>query len=107
MPAERREFKDYFSGHAAEYARYRPGYPDQLFSAISDLLPSPLLALDCATGSGQLALGLVDFCERIIAMDASPGQVARAPAHSRIEYRVGPAEDTGLVGIIDMRPFVD
>jgi SAM-dependent methyltransferase len=94
--AEGREFKDYFSGHAAEYARYRPGYPDEFFAAIRDLLPSPVVALDCATGSGQLALGLVDFCERIIAMDASPEQVARATAHSRIEYRVAPAEDTGL-----------
>ena len=59
-------------------------------------MPDGALALDCATGSGQLALGLVQFCERVIATDASPEQIERAEPHPRIEYRVVPAEDSGL-----------
>ncbi len=89
-------FKDHFSGHASEYARYRPRYPDELFTAIRGVVPDNALALDCATGSGQLALGLVAFCERIIATDASPEQIANATPHPRIEYRVAPAEDLGV-----------
>jgi SAM-dependent methyltransferase len=89
-------FKDHFSGHSAEYARYRPLYPDEFFAAIRRAVPKGAVALDCATGSGQLALGLVAFCERIIATDASPEQIASARPHPRIEYRVAAAESTGL-----------
>ena len=28
------EFKDHFSGHAKDYAKYRPGYPKQLYEFI-------------------------------------------------------------------------
>jgi SAM-dependent methyltransferase len=90
------EFKDHFSGHSAEYARYRPLYPDELFVAIRSAVPNRAVALDCATGSGQLALGLAGFCRRVIAADASPEQIASASPHPRIEYRVAPAENTGL-----------
>jgi SAM-dependent methyltransferase len=89
-------FKDHFSGHAAAYARFRPHYPNELFLAIRSVVPNGAMALDCATGSGQLALGLVEFCDRVIATDASPEQIANAEPHARIEYRVAPAEDSGL-----------
>ena len=89
-------FKDHFSGHAANYARFRPRYPETLFAAIRGHAPAPALALDCATGNGQLALGLAGFCERVIATDASAEQLQSAISHPQIEYRVAPAEDSGL-----------
>ncbi len=89
-------FKDHFSGHSADYARFRPQYPAALFTTIREHAGAPRLALDCATGSGQLALGLTDFCERVIATDASAEQVENAIPHRKIEYRVAPAEDSGL-----------
>jgi SAM-dependent methyltransferase len=54
------------------------------------------MAWDAGTGSGQAAVGLADHFERVIATDASEAQLAHAAAHPRIEYRVAPAEASGL-----------
>jgi SAM-dependent methyltransferase len=54
------------------------------------------VALDCATGSGQAARGLADHFDRVIATDASAEQISNAGTHPRIEYRVAPAESSGL-----------
>ncbi len=89
-------FKDHFSDKSAGYARYRPQYPAGLFEAIRRYASEPAVALDVATGSGQLALDLADFCKRVIATDASAEQIANAMPASRVEYRVAPAEASGL-----------
>ena len=52
--------------------------------------------LDCATGNGQAALALAEFFENVIAIDASERQIANAPLHPRVEFRVASAEATGL-----------
>ena len=51
-------FKDHFSGHAADYAKFRPNYPPKLFDHLASISPKRELAWDCATGSGQAAVGL-------------------------------------------------
>jgi len=56
------------------------------------------LAWDCATGSGQAALGLARYFPRVVATDASAAQIAHATPHPRVEYRVAPAEASGLPG---------
>jgi SAM-dependent methyltransferase len=89
-------FKDLFSGHAADYARFRPTYPPELFAWLADVSPARRLALDVGTGSGQAAAGLAAHFERVIGLDPSTDQVAHARPHPGVEYRVAPAEDTGL-----------
>ena len=89
-------FPDHFSGVAGAYAERRPHYPRQLFTWLAALAPRRELAWDCATGSGQAAVGLADHFERVIATDASEAQIAAAVAHPRIEYRVAPAASSGL-----------
>ena len=89
-------FKDHFSGHAAAYAANRPGYPDDLLDWVAALPAARRLAWDCATGSGQAAVGLGERFERVVATDASEKQVANAAPHPRVEYRVAPAERSGL-----------
>ena len=42
-------FPDHFSRHAADYARYRPDYPDSLFDYLAAAAPARRLAWDCAT----------------------------------------------------------
>jgi methylase of polypeptide subunit release factors len=69
-------FKDHFSGHADEYTRYRPTYPAELFNWLAQQAPAHALAWDCATGSGQAALGLAAHFDAVIATDASPQQIA-------------------------------
>jgi SAM-dependent methyltransferase len=91
-------FKDHFSGHAAGYANFRPGYPRALLDFVASLTPGRSLAWDCATGNGQAALGLAERFEQVIATDASEAQLAQATPHPKIEYRQAPAEQSGLTG---------
>ena len=89
-------FKDHFSARATLYAAYRPHYPDSLFRFVAGLTSGHHTVLDCGTGNGQAAVGLVDHFDRVIATDASPSQIENATPHERIEYRVAPAESSGL-----------
>lgn len=89
-------FKDHFSAQAADYTRYRPGYPEELFAWLAAQAPARDAAWDCGTGSGQAALGLAPLFARVIATDPSARQIAHAAPHPRIEYRVAPAEASGI-----------
>lgn len=85
-----------FSPLAATYARSRPSYPPELYAWLAGLLDRRELAWDCATGNGQAALGLAAHFPRVVATDRSAGQLAHAPPHPRIEYRVAEADRSGL-----------
>lgn len=89
-------FKDHFSGQAADYAKFRPHYPRALFEFIVGQAPNDERALDCATGNGQAAVALAEFFHAVIGIDASAAQIASAQPNDRVEYRVAPAEATGL-----------
>jgi SAM-dependent methyltransferase len=96
-------FKDHFSGHAAAYATSRPGYPRDLVATIARLPTEHHLALDCGTGNGQAALGLARYFDRVVATDPSAAQLAHATPHPSVEYRVAPAEASGLPdGSVDL-----
>ncbi|GAB4139238.1 MAG: class I SAM-dependent methyltransferase [Cyanobacteria bacterium J069] len=84
-------FKDYFSRQASNYAKYRPGYPDELYSYLTETATAHTAAWDCATGNGQVAIGLAPYFEAIYATDASASQIANAFPHPRIRYSVAPA----------------
>ena len=90
------EFKDHFSGHSADYAKYRPGYPAALFDWLASLVDAHDLAWDVGTGSGQAAIGLARHFGKIVATDAAAAQVATAAQHERVLYKVMPAEKTDL-----------
>jgi ubiquinone/menaquinone biosynthesis C-methylase UbiE len=97
------QFKDYFSGGSAEYKRYRPQYPDELFVYLSTITSNQQRAWDCATGTGQSALGLSMYYEEVIATDASETQIANALKKDNIHYQVMPAEHTNIeAGTIDL-----
>jgi len=91
-------FADHFSESAESYARYRPGYPPALFDWLASLCERRSLAWDCATGSGQAAIGLAAHFARVIATDASGRQLEQATPHERVTYRLAPAEASGLEG---------
>jgi SAM-dependent methyltransferase len=90
------QFKDYFSGHATDYAKYRPHYPAALFEYLSSLTTEHERAWDCATGNGQAAFGLAPFFDEIIATDASEAQLKSAPRHEKISYRLATAGRTDI-----------
>lgn len=89
-------YADHFSRLAPEYAECRPGYPDALFEYLGQVVPRQELAWDCAAGSGQASIPLTRWFKRVVATDASDAMLAGAPRHPRIEYRVAPAEASGL-----------
>lgn len=89
-------FKDHFTAAADVYASARPTYPAELFAWIAGQAPARGLAWDCATGSGQAARDLARHFDRVVATDASAAQIARAPEVPGVEYRVAPAEHSGL-----------
>src|SRR3954451_5867448 len=90
------KFKDHFSGHAAEYAQFRPRYPAEMFAYLGSIAPARELAWDCATGNGQAAVELAVHFTCVIATDASAQQIDNAEPNERVEYRVAPAEASGL-----------
>ncbi len=89
-------FTDHFAPLATDYASFRPTYPAGLFAWLAEVSPGGALAWDCAAGSGQASLDLARRFRRVIASDASEAQIAAAPHHPNVEYRVAPAESSGL-----------
>ena len=89
-------FKDHFSGHAADYARYRPRYPASLYADLAARCERHELAWDCGTGNGQAAVGLAAHFDRVVATDASAEQIAQAAPHERVAYHVAPAAHSPL-----------
>jgi ubiquinone/menaquinone biosynthesis C-methylase UbiE len=90
------DFKDHFSKQSESYARFRPIYPDSLFTYLSKQTPVRQLAWDCATGTGQAAIGLSPYFVKIIATDASKQQITKAQKRHNIYYKVAKAEQSGL-----------
>ncbi|HTT07999.1 MAG TPA: class I SAM-dependent methyltransferase [Gammaproteobacteria bacterium] len=89
-------FQDHFSTVAAQYAQFRPRYPAALFDYLAKLAPGRTLAWDCGTGTGQAAVALTEHFQRVEATDASAGQIAHAQKHARVDFRVAPAEHSGM-----------
>lgn len=75
-----------FGTLAGPYARYRSGYPPELFARILAAAPAKakLDALDVASGTGMSAAGLADRAARLVAVDiARPMlQASRVPARA-------------------------
>lgn len=90
------DFKDHFSNHAASYAKYRPTYPDSLFQFLAAKCSQNKLVWDCATGSGQSALALANYFDKVQASDASQQQIANARQHPKVTYQTATAENSGL-----------
>jgi ubiquinone/menaquinone biosynthesis C-methylase UbiE len=89
-------FKDHFSAHARAYAKYRPDYPAELFAYLATLPPQTEVALDCATGSGQAALGLAEHFSLVVASDGSISQLQNAGRHPKVAYVANLAEQPAL-----------
>lgn len=89
-------FPDHFSTQSANYSQYRPGYPPALFHYLADIAPTHDRAWDCATGSGQAAIGLSPYFNEIIATDASQAQINNASRHEKIKYQLSTSENTAI-----------
>ncbi|GAB2840267.1 class I SAM-dependent methyltransferase [Ferruginibacter profundus] len=88
--------KDNFSQQAAGYAKYRPQYPDALFSYILGFVKEKNTAWDCGTGNGQSAAVLCKYFNTVFATDISQKQIDNAYKANNIFYAVAPAEKTNI-----------
>jgi len=89
-------FADHFSRISTGYAAFRPRYPEPLFDALAAAAPARRLAWDCASGTGQAALGLARRFDRVIATDASPSQVRQGVPHRGLHYVAARAEASAV-----------
>ena len=89
-------FVDHFASVAADYARFRPAYPPALFDFLAGVSPDRSLAWDCGTGTGIAAIPLAQRFSAVVATDASEAQLAQAPPHPRITWRVLREGTSGL-----------
>jgi hypothetical protein len=88
--------KDLFSAQADLYSKFRPTYPPELYEYILRFVPHRSVALDCATGNGQVARSLASRFERVFAIDISERQLEHAPKLDNIHYSISPAERTSF-----------
>jgi SAM-dependent methyltransferase len=94
---------DHFSRLSLAYASHRPSYPEELFDYLDTRVPAHTLAWDCGAGSGQATIPLARRFGRVLATDISAAMLQHAPGHPAVEYRVAPAEVSGLEdGCVDL-----
>ena len=86
------ENRESFGLDADGYRQFRPHYPPELYEYLAGLAPSRSRALDCATGSGQAAIDLARWFDRVDAFDASETQIDAGVADPKVHYSVGSAE---------------
>ena len=92
-----------FGSTAADYARHRVGFPEELFERLADRgigRPAQRI-LDLGSGTGSLARGFAELGARVTALDISEDLLAQARALAaaegvEIETLRAPAEDSGL-----------
>lgn len=86
--------KDNFSKQACAYAKFRPGYPEQLINDLVGQTEKQERAWDCATGNGQIASMLSPYFVEVLATDISEKQLEKAVLKPNIKYSKGAAEET-------------
>ncbi len=87
---------DHFSAVSGDYARFRPGYPEELFDWVAGLCAVRGLAWDVACGSGQATRALAARFENVVGTDASAAQLEGAASVPNVEWRVAMAEQSGF-----------
>jgi SAM-dependent methyltransferase len=87
-------FPDHFSKVAARYAASRPAYPAELYEFVARTSPATRRVWDCATGTGQAAIGLSKLFSEVFATDASAEQLRNSSPGGNIKYSVQRAERT-------------
>lgn len=88
--------KDLFSGHAEDYATFRPLYPQSMYDFIFGHVKQFDQAWDCGTGNGQVARVLAQSFKRVHGSDISTKQLENAWQADNITYHHTGVEQTIL-----------
>ncbi|HTR97860.1 MAG TPA: class I SAM-dependent methyltransferase [Candidatus Acidoferrales bacterium] len=89
-----------FSDRAADYVRFRPGYPAAAIDAMLEGLGDPALlaAADVGAGTGISARALAARGVGVTALEPNEAMRSAAEPAARVAWRDGTAEATGLAG---------
>lgn len=94
-----------FGRTAADYAKYRPGFPESFFERLEafGIGAAGQRIVDLGTGTGTLARGLAQRGAAVVGVDLAPEQLVEAAkldaaAGVNVDYVVGRGEATGLSG---------
>lgn len=82
----------HFQTHGAEYATFRPRYPDTLAKVLADCVSAHQVAVDVGCGTGQLTRLLATHFDKVLGTDISQSQLANAPQLGNVEYQQQAAE---------------
>lgn len=93
---KRENMKDNFSKQALGYSKYRPQYPDKMVDYLISFANNNSIALDVATGNGQIAHKLSRVFEKVFATDISQKQLDNAIQVENVVYRLESAEKTSF-----------
>jgi len=85
-----------FHDRAEDYARYRPGYPDDAIDALLCGLPAACTVADVAAGTGILSRLLAARGADVLAVEPNASMRAAAAPDPRVRWIDGTAEATGL-----------
>jgi SAM-dependent methyltransferase len=94
-----------FSDRAAEYVRYRPGYPTAAIDALLAGLAPPVMltAADVGAGTGISARALAERGVSVYAIEPNRAMRDAAAPHVKVSWQDGTAEATGLPdGAVDL-----
>ncbi len=87
-----------FGGHAALYARRRPGYPPTVFDALDAALKGPRdHAVDLGAGSGQATKELAKRFAHVTAIEPDTRMAAEFPAIANVDV-LNAAAETAEIG---------
>lgn len=88
--------KDNFSIQAKGYAQFRPTYPPEMIEYIVSFAKGRDVALDVATGNGQVAAELAKYFKQVHGTDISEKQLENAIHRDNIIYTKEKAEETAF-----------
>ncbi|MBD1873512.1 class I SAM-dependent methyltransferase [Nodosilinea sp. FACHB-131] len=87
-----------FSDRAQDYARYRPGYPEEAIAAILADMGDPrsLVVADIGAGTGISSRLLGDRGPQVIAVEPNAAMREAAQTHPQVIFQPGTGEQTEL-----------
>jgi len=88
--------KDNFSTQAKKYSQFRPYYPSEMIDYVVSFVNNKEIALDVATGNGQVAVELSKHFDKVFATDISQKQLENAAKADNFIYKVESAEHTSF-----------
>lgn len=87
----------HYGAHAANYARYRPDYPDRIYHRLLEHLGDHRQeAVDLGAGTGQATASLLNWFDHVVAIEPDAEMAHEIHPHTKLDVRVSKAEDMNL-----------